>query len=368
MKTISRILSLTITKEYYRQNTIFIFAVMMFSFGFLRADEHKTIIKSALNLPSLLGLIFIGWALHALKVILFCLRMFESKNNEFLYNIQLFSPLKRYLALGLMQLSLLQLTILYSLWMIKIGFEQNKILETSAIIGFNILLIIAGIIIYEYRIRHPNVVRVSPKPIQNLLSRLRTPSYLFYIRYLFNKQPVLMLLSKIFTCLILIGVCSLYPTDVYDERLLAIGGLITAAGHTVFCQQFFYYEQQFLSFNRNLPLSLQQRIMGYLLSYSLLLIPELIVILRNLPDGVSYLFAFQLIIFVLSMIFLNHHTQYINGISADIYLRRLFFAGILFLFLIMFKIPVFLISIINFSLAIFIFQKNYFESPSSLFK
>jgi hypothetical protein len=41
----------------------------MFSFGFLRADEHKTIIKSALNLPSLLGLIFIGWVLHALKVI-----------------------------------------------------------------------------------------------------------------------------------------------------------------------------------------------------------------------------------------------------------------------------------------------------------
>ena len=365
MKTISRILSLTITKEYYRQNTIFIFAVMMLSFGFLRAEEHKTIIKSALNLPSLLSLIFIGWALHALKVILFCLRMFESKNNEFLYNIRLFSPLKRYLALGLMQLSLLQLTILYSCWMIKIGFDQNKTLETSAIIGFNILLIFAGIIIYEYRIKHPNIVRVSPKPIQNLLSRLKTPSYLFYIRYLIAKQPVLMLLSKLFTCLILIGICSLYPTDIYDERLLAIGGLIAAAGNTVFCQQFFYFENQFLSINRNLPLSLQQRILGYLLTYSLLLMPELIIILRNLPNGVSYLFAFQLIMFVLSMIFLNHHTQYINDISADTYLQRLFFAGILFLLMIMFKIPVILMALVNFSLAIFVFQKNYYESQSS---
>jgi hypothetical protein len=365
MKTIVRILSLTITKEYYRQNAVFIFAVMMFSFGFLRAEEHKTIIKSALNLPSLLGLIFIGWALHALKVILFCLRMFESKNNEFLYHIRLFSPLKRYIALGLMQFSLLQLTFLYSLWMIKIGIEQNKIIETSAIIGFNFLLIIAGIIIYEYRIKHPNIVRVSPKPIQNLLSRFRTPSYLFFIRYLFAKQPVLMLSSKLFTCLMLIGVCSLYPTDVYDERLLAIGGLIAAAGHTIFCQQFFYFENQFLSFNRNLPLSLQQRILGYLLTYSLLLIPELIVILRNLPDGVSYFFAFELILFVLSMIFLNHHTQYINGISADTYLRRLFFAGTLFLLLIMFKIPLILMALVNFSLAIFVFQKKFYESQSS---
>lgn len=365
MKTISRILSLTITKEYYRQNAVFIFAVMMFSFGFMRAEEHKTIIKSALTLPSLLGFIFIAWALHALKVILFSLRMFESKNNEFLYHIRLFSPLKRYLALGLMQLSLLQLTVLYSLWMIKIGIEQSKFLETSAIIGFNILLVIVGIIVYEYRIKHPNVVRSSPKPIQNLLSRFKTPPYLFFIRYLFAKQPVLLLLSKLFSCFMLIGVCSLYPTDAYDERLLALGGLFAAAGHTVFCQQFFYYENQFLSFSRNLPIILHRRILGYLLTYSLLLIPELIVLLRNLPEGVSYFFALQLTIFILSMIFLNHHTQYINNLSNDAYLQRLFFAGILFLLLIMFKIPVILMAFVNFSLAIFVFHKNYYENQPS---
>ena len=56
MKTISRILSLTITKEYYRQNAVFIFAVMMFSFGFLRAEEHKTIIKSAFKFAFTSGL------------------------------------------------------------------------------------------------------------------------------------------------------------------------------------------------------------------------------------------------------------------------------------------------------------------------
>jgi hypothetical protein len=249
--------------------------------------------------------------------------------------------------------------------MIKIGVEQSKFLETSVIIGFNIVLVITGIIVYEYRLKHPNVVRASSKPIQNLLSRFKTPSYLFFIRYLFAKQPVLLLLSKVFTCFMLIGVCGLYPTDAYDERLLALGGLFAAAGHTVFCQQFFYYENQFLSFNRNLPLSSQQRILGYSLTYSLLLIPELIVLLRNLPEGVNYLFALQLIIFILSMIFLNHHTQYINNVSTDTYLQRLFFAGILFLLLIMFKIPVILMALVNFSLAIFVFHKNYYESQSS---
>lgn len=365
MKTISRILSLTITKEYYRQNAVFIFAVMMFTFGFLRSSEHITIIKLVLKLPSMLALTFLVWALHTVKVILFALRMFEAKPNEFLYHLRLFPAPKRYLALGLMQFNLIQLTFLYSLWMIKIGIEEKQFLATLIISCFNIIFIIVGIIVYEYRIKHPNVVRTSPKPIQNLLGRLRTPPYLFFIRYLFSKQPVLMLLSKLFTCFILAGMCGLYPTDAYDERLLALGGLFVATGHTVICQQFFFYENQFLSFSRNLPLSSQQRLLSYALTYSLLLIPELIVLLRNLPEDVSYLFALQLIIFVLSMVFLNHHTQYINNVSDDAYLQRLFFTGILFLLLIMFKIPVILMALVNFSLAIFVFHKNYYQSQPS---
>jgi len=73
--------------------------------------------------------------------------------------------------------------------MIKIGIEQNKIIETSAIIGFNFLLIIAGIIIYEYRIKHPNIVRVSPKPIKNFLAASE-PRLIYFLSdiYLPNNQ------------------------------------------------------------------------------------------------------------------------------------------------------------------------------------
>jgi hypothetical protein len=360
-----RILNLTIVKEYYRQNAVFIFAILMFSFGFLRAEEHKTIIKSALNLPSLLLLVFIGWGLHAAKVILFTLRMFESKQNEFLYHIRLFSPMKRFLAFGIMQLSLLQLTLLYSLWMIKIGIEQGRYWQTLAIIICNLLLILAGVIIYEYRLKRPNAVSITKKPIQGFLSKFRTPDYLFFVRYLFSKQPVLLLLSKFFSCFILIGVCYLYPTDDYDERLLAIGGLIAAAGHTVFCQEFLYFENQYLSISRSLPISHLQRLLGYLRTYSILLLPETIVLLRNLPDGISYLFVLQLIIFILSMIFLNHHTQYINGISNETYMQRVFLTGILLLLLIMYKIPVILVGLVNFLIASYVFKKHYYESQST---
>lgn len=362
MKTLFRIFNLTIIKEYYRQNAVFIFAVMMFAFGFLRAIEHITFIKNALKLTSLLSFVFLAWGLHGLKVTLFTLRLLESKQNEFLYQTRLFSPMKRFLAFCLLQLSLIQLTFLYSLAMIKFGIEDKRWLEVGYIITFNLLLVIAGALIYEYRIQRPNAEQVRIKPMQKLFARFLTPPYLFFIRYLFSKQPVLLLLTKLFCCLVLMGICNLYPTDDYDERLFALGGLFVAAGHTVFCQQYFYFENRFLLISKNLPLSHLQRLLNYILTYFILLIPEIIVLARNLPDGVSYLYIVFLMLFVLSMIFLNHHTQYINNVSDDAYMQRLFFTGILFLLLIMFKIPVILMALVNFSIAAFVFRKHYYLS------
>ncbi len=364
MRSIFYILNITVIKEYYRQNAVFIFSVMLFSFGFLRAIEHITIIKMALKLPSLLALTFIVWALHACKIYLFIERMLNSKQNEFLYNLTLFTPLKRFFAVGLMQFSLMQLTILYSVWMIKIGIEEKNFGAILAIIACNLLLILAGIAIFEYRIERPNAKLASAKPIQNFLAKFQTPNYLFFVRYLFVKQPILMLTTKLFCCFILIGVCNLYPTDDYDERLLALGGLFAGIGHTVFCQQYLIFESQYLSFFRNLPLTYFQRFLSFFFAFSLLFVPEIVVLLRNLPDEVSYFFALQLIIFILSLIFLNHYLQYNNHISVDTFSKGIFGAGILFLLLIMFKIPVILMATINFSLAFFVFQKYYYKYES----
>ncbi|WP_337040516.1 hypothetical protein [Emticicia sp. 17c] len=365
MKSLLKIFNLTIVREYYRQNAVFIFAIMMFCFGFLRAIEHITFIKSALKHPSILAFIFLTWALHGVKVILFTLRMLETRQNEFLYHARLFNPLKRFIAFCVLQLSLIQLTFLYSLAMIKIGIDEKQWAEIGYIIIFNLLLTIAGAVLFEYRIQRPNASNTTRKPIQQLLARFQTPAYLFFVRYLFAKQPVLLLLTKLFGCLILMGVCNLYVTDDYDERLLSLGGLLVAAGHTVFCQQYFIFENKYLSITRNLPLSYQERLAQYALAYFILLLPEILVLTRNLPAEVSYLFMVCLVVFIASLIFLNHHVQYINNISHDAFMQRLFFTGVLLLILIMFKIPVILMASVNFLIAIFVFRKHYFLSDSN---
>lgn len=362
MKTLFSIFNETIIKEYYRQNAVFLFAVLMFAFGFLRAIEHITIIRSALMHPSLLALVFAIWALHAVKVTLFTLRLLESKQNEFLYHARLFPAIKRFGTFCLVQLSLIQLTFLYALAMIKFGIDEQNWLAVVYILLFNMLIVFLGATIYEYRIQRPNAEQVRSKPIQKFFAEFRTPAYLFFVRYLFAKQPVLLLLTKLFGCLILMGMCNLYPTDDYDERLLSLGGLFVAAGHTVICQQYFTFENRFLLIVKNLPLTYIKRLVSFTIAYAILLLPETIVLVRNLPDGVNYGFAGMVLVFVWSMVFLNHHVQYINGISYDAFMQRLFFTGILFLLLIMFKVPVIVITLVNIFIAILVFRKHYFKS------
>ena len=362
MKSLLNIFNKSIVAEYYRQNMVFIFVLMLFCFGFLRAIEHITIIKLILRLPALMLFTFIVWAVYALKVSLFNLRLLESKQFEFLYQARLFPLAKRMAVFCLVMFNLLQLTFLYSLAMIKIGIDEKRYGPVGLIVLINLVLIISGALVMEYRIRRPNPEKLLPRTFQSVFSKFRTPSYLFFVRYLSARQPVLLLITKLFSMAVLLGFCYLYPTDDYDERFLAIAVLLVGASHIVFNQKYFQFEHLHLGLLRNLPLGFGKRYSGYLITYAVLLIPELLVLIKNLPGEVSYVFMIQLLIFIMSIILLMHHLHYINGISKDAFMQRLFFGGIGLFLLIMFKIPLLVLSGALLLAGGMVFRKHFYLS------
>lgn len=362
MKRLLSIFNRSIVAEYYRQNMVFIFVLILFCFGFLRAMEHITIIKLILKLPALLLLTFIVWAAYALKVALFNLRLLESRQYEFLYQARLFPLHKRFGVFCLVMFNLLQLTILYSLAMIKIGMDEKRYGAVGLILLINLVLIVSGALVLEYRIRRPNPEKLLPRTFQGIFSRFNTPSYLFFVRYLSARQPVLLLITKLFSMAVLLGFCYLYPTDDYDERFLAIAGLLVGASHIVFNQKYFQFEHVHLGLLRNLPLGVMKRYSGYLITYVVLLVPELLVLIKNLPGGLSYVFMAELLIFIMSIILFMHHLHYINGVSGDAIMQRLFFGGVGVFLLIMFKVPLVILSGVLLMAGIVVFRKHFYLS------
>lgn len=355
----NKILYLSVVKEYYRQNTIFIFAVMMFAFGFLRANEHLSIINEALNSPMILSCFAFGWILYALKVTLFTLRRISLKQSEFLYHLVLFPRTKRFLAFMSLQFSLIQLTFFYAFFMLgKAAIEKNW-WASAVILAVNILIVILGALVYEWKINKPNSQQNTVRKYFNI--RFKTPQFLFFPRYLITNQTVLFLITKTFTALGIMGVCYLFPTDDYDIRLISLGSLIVAFSQMVILINFKDFERQYFSLYRNMPISTVKWFLTYLITLFVLLIPEMIVLVRNWPIALSWTnYALQ-ILFIISLTCVLLHYQFFISRDSEQGFQILFFFGIGLALLIMFKVPVLGLSFFGLVVSYAVLKKKFYK-------
>lgn len=355
----SRILYLTLVKEYYRQNAIFIFAVMMFAFGFLRAQEHLTIIHHALTNLSILLLFSLAWILHGAKVVGFVIRALSLRQNEFLYHLLAFSPYRRFLSFLVTVFGLIQLTFFYSFAMLVIAF-QHQHWRAAGIIGLvNVLITFCGAVFIELKIRKPNSLQNARKKYLNL--HFRTPRVLFYPRYLLTRQTVLLLTTKSFTALVIMGVCYLYPTDAYDIRLISLGCLLAAFSQSVILQHLHFFERMYFDIYRNMPVSSLRWFRDYLLTLGIILLPEAVVLARNFPAGLAVTDALMQLFFLLSVTVMLLHYQVFVARNNESGFQTVFFSGMTMAILVMFKIPVWVFSWAGLAAAYLVLKRQFYK-------
>ncbi len=355
----NKILYLTIVKEYYRQNAVFIFAVLMFAIGFLRGNEHLAIINEALRSPFVLSCIFLIWILYAVKVTLFTLRFLSQRSSEFLYHLRLFPTSKRILAFMNLQFSLVQLVFTYAVLMTGKGILEKTWWAVMAIVLVNLGMVVAGALVYEYRIKRPNSHQDTTRQYVSLA--FTTPQFLFFPRYLLTRQTVLLLITKSFTAFVLMGICYLYPTDDYDIRLISLGCLLAAFSQSVILQSLHFFERMHFSIYRNMPVSGLRWFLNYLLTLAVILLPEAVVLVRNFPAGLDMTDGLIQFLFLLSVtVMLWHYQVFIAGNNESGF-QVVFFSGVTLAILVMFKIPVWAFSVVGLVLAYLVLKRRFYE-------
>lgn len=356
----NKILYLAIVREYYRQNAIFIFAVLMFAFGFLSGREHLAIINEALrSRPFVLSCIFLLWILYAVKVTLFTLRFLSQRSSEFLYHIRLFPPRKRIFAFMNLQFWLIQLIFMYAVVMAGKGIVEKTWWPVLAIALVNMGIVVVGALVYEYRIKRPNSQQNIRK--KYLRFNFTTPQFLFYPRYLLTRQTVLLLITKSFTAFVLMGVCYLYPTDDYDIRLISLGCLLVAFSQSVILQNLHFFERMYFGIYKNMPLPGPRWFLNYLLTLAVILLPEAVVLARNFPAGLSVTDGLIQFFFLLSVTVLLLHYQIFVAGNNDSGFQVVFFSGVTLAILIMFKISAGAFSLAGLIAAYLILKKRFYK-------
>lgn len=363
MNALLSIFKKAIVWDYYRRNVLFLLVVVLFAFGFLSGQEHKTIVAQALGSYKLLIYIALLWLLYGFKFYLFVLRSLGDSKFYFLHHIKLVSIWKRILVWFYVSFALNQLTFLYALFMVFMGLRLGKISEVAFILGSQLIIIFIGIAIFEYRIRKTAETDLSFSIKLPIRIRFKLPFFLFYHKYLVFKDPVLLLLSKGFSIFSLLFFVWLFPTDEYDERLFGIAAIIIAVSHLKICSVWLDFQYNSLQFYQNLPLTNWIKISILFLIYFVLLIPEIYLILIKTSIFIDISFQIQWVFFVLSLLLFTHIYQFIIVISEEIRMKWYFFGTIFLLILVMYKTPLSMLILFFLITSIFLFYKfeNKFE-------
>lgn len=362
MISVVSILRKTLVVEYYRLNTGFLFLVLMFAFGILRPEDHIALSAYVFASPFLLVLVFVFFALYHLKTVFFVRQRLLWDSHDFLYQLILIPQWQRWVLLLYVQVMLWLPVVLYAGFVGYYGwkFGQQKAVITTF---FYILLVpLTGVAAYEYRLSRPNPDTKLSAFSGYLNRRFTKPYWSYFILYLFKENPVLLFLTKGFTCFIVLGVCKIYPTDTYDERLLSLGALTIGLVHSVLLLHLYEFEHLQLPLLRNLPLTLRQRATQYFLLFTLLLLPEILFLVRYLPKTVSWLYAIQCWGFMMGLLWLIFGRFLQRHYIMDTLLRQAFYTFFSGFFLVMFRVPAGALTVVTLLLGLWLFQRFYYQS------
>ncbi|CCH52736.1 hypothetical protein BN8_01758 [Fibrisoma limi BUZ 3] len=329
------ILYRTLISTFYAQNAGFFLVVVLIAFGFMRPIEHEALIAAALGSPLLLALATGLWVLYTLKTTSFVRQQLRAPEHLFLQTFWLLPKQRRWGLWLLIQLALLLPILSYAGWMLARGIRYEAYGAIGTIVGVQALLLVGGVWANDYRLRHPN-------PEGTALPRLsfRLPYVLFFPMHWLRHEPVSMLLTKAFSGLLLAGVCRLYPTDDYDQRLLLIGLVLSVATHAQVGGQVSAFEHRYLLFLQNLPLAWYQRLGRYTLTYGLIWLPELLILLRNCPAAVGLDYVVWLWLTGWGWLLLMHALSYASDRSPDRWLTGIMIGVVVATLTIMFGLPV----------------------------
>jgi hypothetical protein len=357
MNIFEKVFYKTLVIAYYRKNIYFFFGILLLAFGFLRVQEHITLSKQIISSPYLLMFVLIIWFLYIFKTSLFVSRSLALPANRFLFNGKLLA-LKNRFWIGLKVHFLLSLPVnLYAIFMIFVTWRNDILITQLIIIVYLVIALIAKSFLFIHQLnQYPQFDNVKLKG--NFRSKMIFfGKYGFFLRYLLKKDPVLLLLTKLGSFLIIWFSVWLFPTDEYDYRFFAIMILLISATHLEVLKQYIYFWERQMMIYRNLPLSLFQFLIIPLGSHSILLIPEILILLLRLNDYLSIWMLLNCVLFLLSLLLVLNLSKYVWLGSEERRLQVYFFSLVFVFVLIMFKVPIILLSMLSIVLSSYIILK-----------
>ena len=353
------ILSRTITQEYYRLNTgffFFIFILFVLAPSRMLLDFHMMLLTVlSVNLTTMFGFI-IFLILYHIRCLFFVYRTLNQPENEFLHYMVLQSRFKLFMQLLGVQSSMSLIFSTYSLLILGFAFYNGLITNPLILLAFQIII--------HLKMAYFILLRLESYKKTSWLLDYFYPTYRkgiisFYLIYLLQKEKVGLFLNKLFSYLVISWAYGYAPEMDNRFKWMMLVLLVIFTGHSYLIGKIQQFEEEQLSFLRNLPLTIFQRFLRLVGLYICLLIPEILILTIYQGQILNLIEVVYAVLIGLSMFLAFHCVIYIK--TDHDYLRRI---GVIFFFTYLFIMlefhPLF-ISLLLLSAAFSFFYENYYE-------
>ncbi len=321
-----------------------------------RIAESLVFTLSLLSSPVMMVVVFIVWFVYTFKSWQYIQRQLLQESNVFLfYSITSFSKVKQFQSWVVVQTVILLPAIGYAVVALAVGFVYDYYLTPFIVMGYIFMLILLSAGIYTIRVNQ--LQEVKPGFVLQLTRHWVKPSFSLFLYHIADQLKLTYLVTKVMSVL---SIASLFYffADIADLRAAAFVMLLACLAHAVLAFQEFRFEQIYLQFARNFPVSRTQLYSNLLLVYILLLLPEAVVLFVSLPAFTTllmFLFAlgmlmlFRCILLLTTQTTMRSYLWRVTGISVAVFILILFNALQLLVFL-------------NLPLAYLIFYKRYYRA------
>ncbi len=361
MPTALFILQTLLVNYFYRIHAgLFMFSFfVLFGLPQLPLVFHYSIITGIVQSQTFLALVMLIWLLYNLKCIAYIVQQLQHKQQSFLFVLNCLSKSRLYLYKLLVHLQVYMPVLLYSIAIIVVAFKKHEYLCAIEVMTFNCIVLSVSPFVYIFALQQKSFTN-SPFFIPSLNLRLRKPYFLFPLYFLLANRKQMLLITKTFSLLWLYGFIQLYEPERHDIRPIQLCLLITAASHCAIIYEIRLFEDEYLEFSKNLPLTITDRFFKMIGLYACLLLPEFIFLLKGIHLQFSIRDYPQIIVMPVVLLCMFHVVLLLEATSMDQLIRIVFgiTAGCFFIILYNYG---FILSLAILALAFVLYKSYYYH-------
>ncbi|GEO06834.1 hypothetical protein AAE02nite_44980 [Adhaeribacter aerolatus] len=362
MIALLRILNKVVVQQFYQLNAGFFLVVFFLSFGIQQSPTMLVspyFLTGAVTSPVFIFSVLGVFLLYYLKCFNFLLKTIRAPENEYLFITSLFPRRILWLGLALTHLQLFLPALVYTILISYYGLQTAYYWVIGVVTSYNLLLILYTLFYFGRQI-----TQTIPEAADNIIlrsgeKRILAHPVLWPLRYLVRQEKVMLGLTKILSLGVLYAFMTLYPYPKYDLRPTFIGFLTAVVTQAMLVQQVQQFQETALVFWRQLPFPRWHRFTYQIILFSLLLVPEIIMVLRLNFNPATISSLIFLVTFGISVISLIYTLLYLK-LNQEAYLKWVFFIYIGLLLFLLLHPPLYLLTILLFLLAYSLYYRYYY--------